>query len=42
MLRTAVSDPVWALSAIVANPVRFGRYIIGSLILLIGVGLVLT
>lgn len=41
MLRTAVNDPVWALSTIVASPVRLGRYIIGSLILLIGVGLVL-
>jgi type IV secretion system protein VirD4 len=42
MLRTAAHDPVWAVSAIVVSPIRFGRYIIGALLVLCVSGLLLT
>lgn len=42
MLHTAVHDPIWAVSAIVVSPIRAGRYIFGSLIVLVLSGLALT
>lgn len=42
MLRTARRDPVWAVTAIVFSPLRAARYLIGSLIVVLIVGLVLS
>lgn len=42
MLATAAHDPIWAVSAIVVSPIRAGRYVLGSLIVLVLSGLALT
>jgi type IV secretion system protein VirD4 len=42
MLRAAARDPVWAITMIVTSPFRAWRYVLGSLLLIISVGLTLT
>lgn len=42
MLRAALHDPVWAITMIVASPLRAWRYVLGSLLLLISVGVALS